>query len=78
MTSSRAVRLLRSNPLAASVAYAYAATITASSERPGRLRFTAGACPPAASGRVVGPGDVVALTEQVVANLRAAGVPGHA
>lgn len=65
LTSAGPVRLLRSPSLAA-VPYAYAAT----PHDPGRLLFTAGACPLDADGRVVAPGDVTAQTEQVIANLR--------
>ena len=60
------VRLLRSRHLSPAVPYAYAAT----TDRPGRLLFTAGACPLDAEGRTVAPGDVAAQAEQVVANLR--------
>lgn len=60
------VRLLRSQRLSPAVPYAYAAT----TDRPGRLLFTAGACPLDAEGRTVAPGDVTAQAEQVVANLR--------
>lgn len=60
------VRLVRSEQLTPSVPYAYAAT----TDRPGRLLFTAGACPLDDECRVVSPGDVVAQTEQVIANLR--------
>jgi enamine deaminase RidA (YjgF/YER057c/UK114 family) len=60
------VRLLRSRHLSPAVPYACAAA----TDRPGRLLFTAGACPLDAEGRTVAPGDVVAQAEQVVANLR--------
>ncbi|TNM68548.1 RidA family protein [Streptomyces sp. NP160] len=60
------VRLLRSGQLTPSVPYAYAAA----TDRPGRLLFTAGACPLDEECRVVAPGDHVAQAEQVLANLR--------
>ncbi|MBC3761444.1 RidA family protein [Quadrisphaera oryzae] len=60
------VRLLRSATLADTVPYAYAAA----TDRPGRLLFTAGACPLDDECRVVAPGDHVAQAEQVLANLR--------
>ncbi len=65
-TTAGRVRLLRSHQLTSAVPYAYAAT----TDRPGRLLFTAGACPLDAEGRTVAPGDVAAQAEQVVANLR--------
>jgi enamine deaminase RidA (YjgF/YER057c/UK114 family) len=58
--------MLRSRRLSSAVPYAYAAT----TDRPGRLLFTAGACPLDVEGRTVAPGDVAAQAEQVVANLR--------
>ena len=47
------------------VPYAYSAHASA----PGALLFTAGACPIDADGTLVGPGDVRAQTEHVLANL---------
>ena len=47
------------------VPYAYSAHATS----PGALLFTAGACPIDAAGELVGPGDVRAQTEHVLANL---------
>nr|WP_255479838.1 RidA family protein [Quadrisphaera sp. RL12-1S] len=57
---------MRSATLADTVPYAYAAA----TDRPGRLLFTAGACPLDDECRVVAPGDHVAQAEQVLANLR--------
>lgn len=65
-TPAGPVRLLRSEHLTPSVPYAYAAA----TDRPGRLLFTAGACPLDDECRVVAPGDHVAQAEQVLANLR--------
>lgn len=50
------------------VAYAYASVVRG----PGRLVFTAGACPLDEDGLVVAHGDVAAQTEQVMRNLREA------
>jgi enamine deaminase RidA (YjgF/YER057c/UK114 family) len=61
------VELVRSTALSEVVPYAYAA-VTA----PGRLVFTAGACPLDHDGAVVSPGDVAAQAEQVMANLAVA------
>jgi len=61
------VELVRSTALSEVVPYAYAA-VTA----PGRLVFTAGACPLDHDGTVVSPGDVAAQAEQVMANLAVA------
>jgi enamine deaminase RidA (YjgF/YER057c/UK114 family) len=61
------VELVRSTALTEVVPYAYAA-VTA----PGRLVFTAGACPLDHDGAVVSPGDVAAQAEQVMANLAVA------
>jgi enamine deaminase RidA (YjgF/YER057c/UK114 family) len=64
------VQLVRSEELAATVPYAYAAIA-------GGTVFTAGACPLDAGGEVVAVGDVAGQAEQVMANLvgalRAAG-----
>ncbi|HEV7656570.1 MAG TPA: RidA family protein [Mycobacteriales bacterium] len=57
--------LIRSDELAGTVPYAYAAIARG-------LVFAAGACPLDGSGQVVGPGDVPAQAEQVMANLVAA------
>jgi enamine deaminase RidA (YjgF/YER057c/UK114 family) len=62
------VTLVRSNELAATAPYAYAALAPAGA----RLVFTAGACPLDESGATVAPGDVAAQAEQVMANLRTA------
>jgi enamine deaminase RidA (YjgF/YER057c/UK114 family) len=63
-----AVTLIRSQALAETVPYAYAAVTRAGS----RLVFTAGACPLDAAGEIVAPGDVAAQADQVMRNLRAA------
>ncbi len=65
-----AVRLIRTEELAPTAPYAYAAVA-------GGTVFTAGACPLDGAGEVVAVGDVVGQAEQVMANLvvalRAAG-----
>ena len=61
------VELVRSTALTEAVPYAYAA-VTA----PGRLVFTAGACPLDRTGAVVSPGDVAAQARRVMANLAVA------
>ena len=66
--SSSAVELVRCPNLTDQVPYAYASVVAG----PGRLVFTAGACPLDREGRVVAPGDVTAQAERVVANLREA------
>lgn len=66
--SSSAVELVRCPNLTDQVPYAYASVV----DGPGRLVFTAGACPLDGEGKVVAPGDVTAQTERVVANLREA------
>ena len=58
------VELVRSDSLAGTVPYAYAA-VTA----PGRTVWTAGACPLDERGTVVAPGDVAAQARRVMANL---------
>lgn len=67
-----AITLVRPEQLAATAPYAYAAVTG-----PGRLVFTAGACPLDADGRTVAVGDVAGQARQVMANLvvalRAAG-----
>lgn len=63
-----AVELVRCPTLTDQVPYAYASVV----EGPGRLVFTAGACPLDEAGVVVGPGDVVAQAGRVVTNLREA------
>ena len=68
MEQDRTVTLVRSNDLAATAPYAYAALPAAGA----RLLFTAGACPLDESGATVAPGDVAAQAEQVMANLRTA------
>ena len=60
------VRLVRSEELAPTAPYAYAAVAA------GSTVFTAGACPLDDSGEVVAVGDVAAQAEQVMANLVAA------
>ncbi|WP_051515402.1 RidA family protein [Candidatus Blastococcus massiliensis] len=61
------IELVRPPTLAAAVPYAYAAVTD-----PGRMVFTAGACPLDADGAVVAVGDVAGQTRQVVDNLVAA------
>ena len=61
------VELIRSTSLTQTVPYAYAAVTP-----PGRLVFTAGACPLDHDGAVVSPGDVAAQAQQVMANLAVA------
>ncbi|MDF2758458.1 MAG: RidA family protein [Thermomicrobiales bacterium] len=61
------VELVRSTALTDTVPYAYAAVTP-----PGRLVFTAGACPLDQNGVVVAPGDVAAQAQQVMANLAVA------
>jgi enamine deaminase RidA (YjgF/YER057c/UK114 family) len=61
------VELVRSTTLTDTVPYAYAAVTP-----PGRLVFTAGACPLDRNGVVVAPGDVAAQAQRVMANLAAA------
>ena len=65
MTTS--LELVRSAALTNTVQYAYAAVTP-----PGRLVFTAGACPLDHDGAVVSPGDVAAQAHQVMANLTVA------
>lgn len=65
---SPAVELVRCPTLTDQVPYAYASVV----EGPGRLVFTAGACPLDEAGAVVAPGDVVAQAGRVVTNLREA------
>jgi len=61
------VELVHTSALAQTSPYAYAAITP-----PGRLVFTAGACPLDAEGAVVSPGDVAAQATQVMANLAVA------
>jgi enamine deaminase RidA (YjgF/YER057c/UK114 family) len=61
------VELVRSTALTDAVPYAYAAVTP-----PGRLVFTAGACPLDPDGAVVSPGDIAAQAHQVMANLAVA------
>ena len=68
MSSSDAVRLIRSEDLTARAPYAYAAVTEATA----RLVVTAGACPLDRSGATVAVGDVAGQAEQVMANLRTA------
>ena len=65
---SPAVELVRCPTLTDQVPYAYASVV----EGPGRLVFTAGACPLDEAGAVVAPGDGVAQAGRVVTNLREA------
>ena len=58
------IELVRPAGLTGSVPYAYAAVTD-----PGRMAFTAGACPLDADGRTVGVGDVTGQARQVMANL---------
>jgi enamine deaminase RidA (YjgF/YER057c/UK114 family) len=61
------VELVRSAALTGTVPYAYAAVTP-----PGRLVFTAGACPLDPNGDVVGPGEVATQARQAMANLAVA------
>ena len=61
------IEFVRPTGLAASAPYAYAAVT-----EPGRMTFTAGACPLDADGATVAIGDVAGQTRQVMANLVAA------
>lgn len=61
------VELVRSAALTDTTPYAYASVTP-----PGRLVFTAGACPLGADGAVVSPGDVAAQAQRVMANLEEA------
>jgi enamine deaminase RidA (YjgF/YER057c/UK114 family) len=61
------IELVRPPALAGNVPYAYAAVTD-----PGRMVFTAGACPLDADGAVVAVGDVAGQARQVVANLAVA------
>jgi enamine deaminase RidA (YjgF/YER057c/UK114 family) len=61
------VELVRSSALTDTIPYAYAAITP-----PGRLVFTAGACPLDHDGAVVSPGGVAAQAQQVMANLAVA------
>jgi enamine deaminase RidA (YjgF/YER057c/UK114 family) len=65
MTSG--IELVRPPALAGTVPYAYAAVTD-----PGRMVFTAGACPLDADGATVAVGDVAGQAQQVMANLVAA------
>jgi enamine deaminase RidA (YjgF/YER057c/UK114 family) len=62
-----AVELVRSSRLYDGVPYAYSAIAP-----PGRLIFTAGACPLDETGAIVSPGDVRAQARRAVVNLRMA------
>ncbi|MGY2129315.1 RidA family protein [Blastococcus sp. SYSU DS0617] len=61
------IELVRPPTLCTSVPYAYAAVTD-----PGRMVFTAGACPLDADGATVAVGDVAGQARQVVANLATA------
>jgi enamine deaminase RidA (YjgF/YER057c/UK114 family) len=61
---STGIELVRPPALAGSAPYAYAAVTD-----PGRMVFTAGACPLDADGSTVAVGDVAGQARQVVANL---------
>ena len=61
------VELVRSTALTDTVPYAYAAVAP-----PGRLVFTAGACPLDHDGAIVSPNDVAAQAQRVMANLAVA------
>jgi enamine deaminase RidA (YjgF/YER057c/UK114 family) len=61
------IELVRPAGLTGSVPYAYAAVTD-----PGRMAFTAGACPLDADGTTVAVGDVAGQARQVMANLAAA------
>ncbi|WP_182112360.1 MULTISPECIES: RidA family protein [unclassified Actinotalea] len=64
MTSEPTITLVRPAELSAKAPYAYAAVTS-----PGRLVFTAGACPLDGDGNTVAVGDVAGQARQVVANL---------
>jgi enamine deaminase RidA (YjgF/YER057c/UK114 family) len=59
-----AIQLVRSGSLYVGAPYAYASVAP-----PGRLIFTAGACPLDDDGKVVGPGDIKRQAEKTVKNL---------
>ncbi len=61
------IELVRPPTLSATVPYAYAAVTD-----PGRMVFTAGACPLDADGATVAVGDVAGQAQQVMANLTTA------
>jgi enamine deaminase RidA (YjgF/YER057c/UK114 family) len=61
------IELVRPAGLAATAPYAYAAAT-----EPGRMTFTAGACPLDADGAVVAAGDIAGQARQVMANLATA------
>ena len=61
---STGIEFVRPAGLAATAPYAYAAVTD-----PGRMTYTAGACPLDAEGVTVAVGDVVGQTRQVMANL---------
>jgi enamine deaminase RidA (YjgF/YER057c/UK114 family) len=61
------IELVRPAGLAGTTPYAYAAV-----SDPGRMAFTAGACPVDADGNTVSVGDVAGQARQVMANLEAA------
>jgi enamine deaminase RidA (YjgF/YER057c/UK114 family) len=61
------IELVRPAGLAGTAPYAYAAVTD-----PGRMAFTAGACPLDADGTVVAVGDVAGQARQVMANLETA------
>ena len=61
---STGIELVRPAGLAATAPYAYAAVT-----EPGRMTFTAGACPLDADGATVAVGDVAAQARQVMTNL---------
>ena len=64
---STGIDLVSPPGLAATAPYAYAAVTG-----PGRMVFTAGACPLDADGATVAPGDVAGQARQVMANLTTA------
>ena len=68
MKTPAPVELVRSRELSDVAPYAYAAVAHGVS----RLVFTAGACPLAADGTTVAPGDVAGQAEQVMTNLEVA------
>jgi enamine deaminase RidA (YjgF/YER057c/UK114 family) len=72
MPSNSAIEFVRPAQLSPQVPYAYAAVAV-----PGRMVFTAGACPLDPAGTVVAVGDIAGQAQQVMANLvvtlRAAG-----
>ena len=64
MTTNSGIEFVRPAQLSSQVPYAYAAAAA-----PGRVIFTAGACPLDADGNTVAVGDIAGQASQVMANL---------